>query len=308
MAKILVTGASGLLGANLIFDALERHDFVGVYHQHAMEIEGVTLISADLGQAGVALKLMQTYEPDWVVHTAAATNVETCEVDPEMAFQLNRDMTRFVAEAAQTIGAGLIHISTDAVFDGRRGNYVETDEVNPLSVYARSKWEAEQAVAVAHPDAAIIRTNIFGWNMQPKQSLAEMFLHHLENGKRCRGFTDVSVTTILVNDLVELLLKMIEAGLTGTYHVGGGECISKYEFGMRLAETFGLDGSLIEPISVDQMNFKAKRGNHLCMKGDKIEGALGIELPDVSGGLRRFREFRANGYAERLKTLSRRDA
>ncbi len=308
MAKILVTGASGLLGANLIFDALERHDFVGVYHQHTMEIEGITLISADLGQAGVALKLMQTYEPDWVVHAAAVTNMEACEVDPGMAFRLNRDMTQYVAEAARCVGAGLIHISTDAVFDGRRGNYVETDEVNPLSVYARSKWEAEQAVAAAHPDAVIVRTNIFGWNMQPKQSLAEMFLHYLENEERCRGFTDVSVTTILVNDLVELLLKMIEAGLTGTYHVGGGECISKYEFGMRLAETFGLDGSLIEPISVDQMNFKAKRGSHLCMKGDKIEGALGVELPDVSDGLRRFREFRANGYAERLKTLSRRDA
>jgi dTDP-4-dehydrorhamnose reductase len=306
MAKVLVTGASGLLGANLIFDGRGRHDFVGVYHQHAMEIDGAVLISADLSREGVARKLMRTHEPAWVVHTAAATNMEACEVDPGMAFRLNCDMTRFVAEASWSIGAGLIHISTDAVFDGRRGNYVETDEVNPLSVYARSKYEAEQAVATAHPEAAIVRTNIFGWNMQPKQSLAEMFLHHLEKGERCHGFTDVSVTTILVNDLVELLLKMIEAGLSGMYHVGGGECLSKYDFGLRLADTFGLDGTLIEPITVAQMNFKAKRGNHLCMKGDKIEAALGVELPDISGGLRRFRELRANGHAERLKMHSRR--
>ncbi len=308
MATVLVTGASGLLGANLIFDALERHDLVGVYHQHAMEVEGAALVSADLSQAGVARKLMQTYEPDWVIHTAAATNLEFCEADPEMAFRLNRDMARFVAEAAQAVGTGLIHISTDAVFDGQRGNYVETDAVNPLSVYARSKWEAEQVVADAHPTAAIVRTNFFGWNLQPKQSLAEMFLRHLENGERCRGFTDVSVTTILANDLVQLILKMIEQGLTGMYHVGGGECASKYDFGMRLAETFGLDGSLIEPVSVEQMNFKAKRAKQLCLQGAKIERELGVELPGVDSGLRRFLELRANGYVDRLKMHSRRAA
>lgn len=308
MARVLVTGASGLLGANLIFAALERHDFVGVYHQHAMEIEGATLVSADLSQAGVARKMMQTYEPDWVVHTAAATNVEACEDDPEMAFRLNRDMTRFVAEAARDVGAGLIHISTDAVFDGQRGNYIETDAVNPLSVYARSKWEAEQAAADAHPSAAIVRTNLFGWNLQAKQSLAEMFLHNLEKGNHCRGFIDVHVTTILVNDLVEIIMKMIETGLAGTYHVGGGECLSKYEFGLRLAEIFGLDGTLIEPISVAQMNFKAKRGEQLCMQGGKIEGALGVELPSVSSGLQRFYDLRANGYVDRLKMHSRRAA
>lgn len=308
MAKVLVTGASGLLGANLIFDGLGRHDFVGVYHQHVMEIDGVELISADLSREGAARKLMQIHEPDWVVHTAAATNMEVCEGNPQLAFRLNRDMAGYVAGAAQAVGAGLIHISTDAVFDGRGGNFAETDEVNPLSVYARSKWEGEQVVANAHPDAAIVRTNFYGWNLQSKQSLAEMFLHHLENGERCRGFTDVFVTTILVNDLAQLILEMIDQDLTGIYHVGGGECASKYDFGLRLAETFGLEGALIEPITVEQMNFKAKRAKQLCMQGAKIERELGVELPDISRGLQRFRELRTNGYAGRLKMHSRREA
>ena len=307
MAAVLVTGASGLLGANLILEALDRHQMLGVYHQHAMAVQGAEIVSADLSQAGAARDLLQTYKPDWVVHAAAATSLEMCEDDPEMAFRLNGDMAGYVAEAARQVDAGLIHISTDAVFDGQQGNYVETDKTHPLSVYAESKLAGERVVANAHPDAAILRTNFYGWNLQPKQSLAEMFLSHLEEGERCRGFTDVFVTTTLVNDLVELILKAIEAGVSGTYHAGGGECISKYEFGQRLAETFELDGSLIEPISVAQMNFRARRGRQLCMKGDKIERRLGIELPSVEAGLKRFRGLRENGYADRLKKHSRRE-
>ncbi len=306
MATVLVTGASGLLGANLILEALDHHQVVGVCYQHGMAVRGVEIVSADLSQADAARELLQIYQPEWVVHAAAATSLEMCQDDPEMAFRLNSDMAGYVAEAAREIDAGLIHISTDAVFDGQQGNYVETDETHPLSVYAESKLAGELAVTEAHHDAAIVRTNFYGWNMQPKQSLAEMFLGLLEARERCRGFTDVSVTTILVNDLVQVLLKMIGVGVSGTYHVGGGECIRKYDFGIRLAETFELDGSLIEPISVDQMNFKARRAKQLCMKGDKIERQLGIELPSVEAGLRRFRGLRENGYAERLKEHSRR--
>jgi dTDP-4-dehydrorhamnose reductase len=306
MANVLVTGASGLLGANLIVDALNEHNMIGIYHQHGMEIEGAEILSADLSQIDAARSVMQRCKPDWVVHAAAATSLEACENDPEMAFRLNRDMAGYVAEAAREVGAGLIHISTDAVFDGEKGAYVETDPPNPLSVYAQSKWAGEQVVLEAHPDAAIVRTNFFGWNLQPKQSLAEMFLDHLETGKRCRGFADVTVTTILVNDLVQLIMKMIEVGGSGTYHVGGGECVSKYDFGVRLAGVFGLDGSLIEPISVAEMNFKAKRANNLCMLGDKIEQALGVELPKIDDGLKRFRDLRTNKYADRLKKHSRR--
>ena len=307
MATVLVTGASGLLGANLIHDALDQHNIIGIYHHHALEIEGAKIISSDLSQADTVRHVMQTYEPDWVVHAAAATNLETCENNPEMAFRLNRDMAGTIAEAVREVDAGLIHISTDAVFDGQQGNYLEMDKPNPLSVYAESKWAGEQAVTAVHPDAAIVRTNFYGWNLQSKQSLAEMFLHHLENGERCRGFTDVTVSTILVNDLVQLIMKMIEVGISGTFHVGGGECVSKYEFGFRLANTFGLDGSLIEPISVAEMDFKARRANNLCMQGNKIERALGVGLPKINDGLNRFRDLRMNGYVDRLKKHSRRE-
>ncbi len=306
MATVLVTGASGLLGANLIIEALDDHQVVGVCYQHGMAVRGAEIVSADLSRAGVARELLQTYQPDWVVNAAAATSLEMCEDDPEMAFRLNGDMAGHVAEAAEQVDAGLIHISTDAVFDGQQGDYIESDEPHPLSVYAESKLAGERVVANEHPDAAIVRTNFYGWNLQPKQSLAEMFLGLLENGVRCRGFTDVFVNTILVNDLVQVLLKMIAAGVSGTYHVGGGECISKYDFGIHLAETFDLDGSLIEPISVDQMNFKARRAKQLCMKGDKIERKLGIKLPSIDAGLMRFRGLRENGYAECLKEYSRR--
>ncbi|MCJ7707996.1 MAG: SDR family oxidoreductase, partial [Anaerolineales bacterium] len=195
------------------------------------------------------------------------------------------------------------HISTDAVFDGERGGYTEDDEPHPTNVYGQSKLEGEQAVAAAHPEALIVRTNLYGWNAQDKQSLAEWFLSNLEAGKRCRGFTDVWFSPILVNDLGWLLFAMLEVGLTGVYHVAGSECASKYDFGLRLARIFGLDPSLVEPVGVGQAALRARRGRQLCLNVERAERALGASLPTVEEGLTRFRDLRESGHVQALKAL-----
>lgn len=304
----MVTGASGLLGANLVLTAIDDgHEVVAVCHRLPITLEGVDVVCADLSQPGIAQHLTSVHAPEWVVHCAAATNVDNCEEDPEMAFRLNRDMAGWMAEGAWLIGARLIHISTDAVFDGERGNYREDDTPNPINIYARSKLAGEKAVAAAHPEAAIVRTNIYGWNAQPKLSMAEWFLEQFEQGKRCPGFSDVWVTPILVNDLASLLLQMLEVKLSGVYHVVGDECVSKYEFGVRLAKIFGLDPSLIEPVSVNDAGLRAPRAQRMCLKGEKVTNSLGAQLPDVNTGLHRFCELRRDNFLTRLKGLVERD-
>lgn len=304
MATILITGAGGLLGANLVLDALASgHQVIAVDHQYPIRHPEVDSLAADLCQAGAAESILAAKRPDWVIHCAAATSVDGCEADPAMAFRLNRDMAGWAAEASRSVGARLVHISTDAVFDGERGGYTEDDEPHPINVYGRSKLEGEQAVAAAHPEALIVRTNLYGWNAQDKQSLAEWFLSNLEAGTRCPGFTDAWFTPILVNDLGRILFAMLEAELTGVYHVSGGECVSKYDFGVRLASKFGLDSALVRPSTRADSALRARRGDRLCLDCGRLARALGQSPPDLGRGLDRFMRQRREGRVQALKSL-----
>lgn len=176
MTRILVTGASGLLGGNLTLMALDKgHDIVAVCNQNPILLDTAEVVCADLSQSDEAEHVIKAYEPQWVFHCAAATNVDDCEVDQDRAFRLNHDMAAKVAHAAQLAGSRLVHISTDAVFDGVRGGYNEEDVPHPINVYGQSKLKGEFAVIAANPTAVIVRTNIYGWNPRSKPSLAEWF-------------------------------------------------------------------------------------------------------------------------------------
>ncbi len=305
MKRILVTGASGLLGANMVLEACERYEVISQYFKHSIHAEGFESIRADLSQPGAAKRLIEWAKPDWVIHCAAATNVDYCELNPEQAFLLNRDMAGWVAEAAWSAGARLVHISTDAVFDGQRGGYREVDPANPINVYGRSKLAGEEAVLAAHPKAIVVRTNIYGWNAQQKKSLAEWFLDHLEQGQSAPGFKDVWITPILVNDLADVLFLMLEAGLSGIYHVGGRECLSKYQFGRYIGRVFGLDTSLVRPVSVRDVGLKAARSPRLCLRNEKVEQSIGQQMQNVDKGIERFWELREkNDFYSRLKAMA----
>jgi dTDP-4-dehydrorhamnose reductase len=304
VAKLLVTGASGLLGSNLVLQAAENHQVTAVTHSFPLVSERVSVVRADMSQEDVALRVIEESGAEWVIHCAAWTTIDACESDPDGANRLNRDMAGYVARAAARTGARLIHISTDAIFDGKTGNYQEEDEPHPLSVYARSKLAGEHLVHQEYPQAMIARTNLFGWNVQPKNSLAEWFLERLESGEGCGGFTDVMYTPILVNDLADILLAMLEANLSGIYHTVGGECLSKYDFGVSLARIFQLDPGLIHPTSVEKVGLQAARGHHLCLSTEKICSALGITLPEVEEALEKFFTLRQNGFRERLKSMA----
>jgi dTDP-4-dehydrorhamnose reductase len=304
MATILITGAGGLLGANLVLDALASgHRVIAVDHQYPIRHPEVDSLAADLCQAGAAESILAAKRPDWVIHCAAATSVDGCEADPAMAFRLNRDMAQAVARGARAAGSRLVHISTDAVFDGERGGYREEDVPSPINVYGRSKLEGERAVAAADPQALIVRTNLYGWNAQDKQSLAEWFLSNLEAGKRCRGFTDVWFSPILVNDLGRLLFAMLEAGLAGVYHVAGGECVSKYDFGVLIARVFGFDPQLIRPAATPDGPPRARRGRQLCLRSLRIDALAGLRLPAAAEGLTRWKQLGEEGLAGRLRGL-----
>ena len=301
--RILITGASGLLGLNTALEAAKEHQVFGQVNSQRLNTTAFSVIQADLLVPGAIQRLMEHTQPDWVIHCAALANVDLCETDPQQAQQLNSEVPGELAEYVARGGARLIHVSTDAVFDGQVGDYREQDAPNPLGVYARSKLAGEQAVAASNPQAIIARVNLFGWSLFGKRSLAEFFYNNLSAKKPCMGFTDVFFCPMLANDLGMVFLKMLEAGLSGLYHTVGSQCLSKYEFGMQVARRFGFDESLVIPTSVEDSGLTAARSPNLTLRTDKLVHALGEPLPNVSTGLEKFYTQYQQGYPQQIRRL-----
>ncbi len=301
--RILITGTGGLLGLNLALELSRQHTVIGTDRKALMRQDVFESHQADLLSPDAVSQLMDAAEPDAVIHCAAMADVDACESDPERAARMNAELPGIFARHAARHGAQLVHISTDAVFDGQEGNYIEDDPTNPLSVYARTKLAGEYAVLDAMPGAVVTRVNLFGWSASGSRSLAEFFYHNLVAGNPLKGFTDVYFCPILVNDLASVFVEIFERRLSGLYHLVSPECMNKYQFGVMIAEKFGFDPNQIEPVSVDDFGLKAARSPRLTLNTGKLTAALGHPPPDVYSGLERFVALQQQGYPEKLKQM-----
>jgi dTDP-4-dehydrorhamnose reductase len=300
--RILVTGASGLLGLNLCLLMQSNHEIVGVDRSKLSNVP-FRLIRADLLDAEVEHRILDSVQPDWLIHCAAQANIDACEADPGQAQVLNSDLPGELAATCAHQGIRMVHLSTDAVFDGTRdGNYTEEDVPNPLSVYARTKLDSERAVLSANPEVIVARVNFFGWSLTGQRSLSEFFVNSLSAGQRVQGFTDVLFCPLFVADLAELLMKMLVKGLSGIYHVVGSESLTKYDFGVAIARKFGLDEQLISPVSVDESTLMASRSHNLRLSIHKLSTALGEPIPGVSTGLDKFYTQYQQGYPQKMRS------
>jgi dTDP-4-dehydrorhamnose reductase len=299
---LIVTGASGLLGASLVsFAANLGLSVVGLCHHHMIKIAGVPVYNADLTDRIATRAVIGHFKPSTIVHCAAVTNVDWCESHPKETEEVNVQATSFMAEMAAELGSGFVYISTDSVFDGKRGNYSERDAPAPLNVYAQSKLRGEKE-ALRHPSALVTRVSIYGWNVQNKESLAEWILRQLAEGKKVNGFTDVHFSPMLVNDFAEILMSMLDRQLSGIYHVVGAERISKYEFARRVAMIFGFKPERVVHTRVGDARLRAARPLDVSLNTEKVRLALGRTMPDVDSGLRRFRALQQSGYSQQLRS------
>ena len=281
------------MGSNLALHLKESgRKFLALCRNFPLGIPGVNSLAIDLRDREQVRSLMKRFRPSWIIHCAALTNVDWCEMNPTESYEMNGQVTRELARWAKQVGAGLLYISTDSVFDGQKGNYSEEDEPVPLNVYASSKLAGERAVQEEGVLSLIVRTNIYGWNIQNKQSLAEWILATLESGQPIPGFSDAFFTPILVNHLSEILLEMIDRQLTGLYHVAGSQACSKYEFALELADLFNSNKNLIKTTSLEDSSLKAPRPRNTSLRTTKVSETIGRPMPDLRAGIQRFKAIR----------------
>ncbi|MGH9709797.1 MAG: SDR family oxidoreductase, partial [Candidatus Acidiferrales bacterium] len=198
-------------------------------------------------------------------------------------------------------GARFVFISTDSVFDGRRGHYSEEDQPAPVNEYARTKLAAEEAVRKWLSDALIVRTNFYGWNFKQKSSLGEWMLERLVRREQLPAFANVRFNPLLVNHLGKIILNLVARGAKGVFHVAARNECSKHEFALMIAEIFGLDTGEVRPASVDDWGFNAQRPKNTTLAVDRISRFLRREMPSVEEGLRSFKQLLDIGYVAALK-------
>lgn len=298
---MLITGVSGLLGSNLAFNLSDRFEIAGTYHSNPMRFNGYECFPMDLKRADETWSIIRRVKPQMVIHCAAQTGVDYCEEQPEEAFRVNVEGTESLAKAAAHAGSKFVYISTDSIFDGETGGYREDAKPGPVNVYAESKLLGERATQSYAEDHLIIRTNIYGWNVRPKLSLAEWILDGLENGRQVPAFSDIYFSPILVNDLAEVLAEMVAADLTGIYHVAAADRCTKFDFARMVCQTFEKDPELVCSAGSEEVGLKALRPKDTSLDVTKVSKVLGKSMPTVSDGIRRFRLLKENGYVDRLR-------
>jgi len=284
MKRILITGGSGHLGSVFTRRMLKDYQVTSTYHKNLNFIEGCAHKYLDIRNYRDVADIFNLVRPELVINCAALANVDKCEEDTKMAWALNEEGVESIAQYTRKVNAKLVHISTDSVFDGERGNYNETDKAHPINIYAASKFQGERAATWAQ-EFLIIRTAFFG-----HKGLAKWVVDSLKEKKQIDMFRDVYFSPIFTEDLVDIIIKMCEKNLQGGYHVGGQGSWSKYKFGVYLARVMGLDPFLIKRVMVKTLKERVPRPKNLSLDVSKVERDLGIKMPTLTEGLKRFKE------------------
>jgi dTDP-4-dehydrorhamnose reductase len=234
--RILVTGAGGQLGTDLL-EAAERYEVIGAGHSEL-----------DVGDRDSVLAAVTSSSPDVVVNAAAWTAVDACESDPDRAFRVNAFGARNVAEAARLVGAHLVHVSTDYVFDGTKDSpYSEWDQPNPLSVYGRSKRAGEIEVMGLAPEAAIVRT---AWVCgRHGSNMVKTILRLAAQPGPLRFVDDQHGCPTFTEDLAAMLLFLGVGRRPGTFHVTNQGPTTWFQFARDVLSASGLDPGRVEPIA-----------------------------------------------------------
>jgi len=230
------------------------------------------------------------YQPDILIHTAGLTNVEECETNPNLAQTVNVDLAKNIAIACNNQGVKLVHISTDHLFLGDQEFSKEGSVTNPVNNYAKSKFLGEQQVLENCKDALIIRTNFYGWGTKYRQSFSDFILNKLKNNEQVDLFSDVFFTPILIDELSKRTHQLIDTGAIGVFNVVSSERVSKYEFGIKLANCFNLDVSLINAVSISHKPDLVKRPKDMSLSNNKLCQTLNCKISSISKQIQTLRQ------------------
>ena len=292
--KVLVTGANGLLGQELITLLLQREHIVIAASKGPSRLQSsiatrLTYQDLDITDGLAVQKVITEFKPDAIIHAAAMTQVDECELNKIDCYNINVTATRFVVEAAKEVNAKLLYVSTDFIFDGSAGPYSEEDQPKPLNYYGSTKLSAETEVMESGLHWAIARTVlVIGNAVGTRSNIISWVKDKLGKGERIKVVNDQFRTPTFTEDLAKGILLILEKNARGIYHISGKDLLTPYDIALKTAAHFRLDNSLIEKADVTSFSQPAVRPPRTGFHIDKARRDLGYEPLSFDEGLKKF--------------------
>lgn len=292
---LLLTGSTGFLGLRLGPALASRWRVVGA----ARTASGPDSVTMDLEDPESVRRAFESVRPDAVVHSGAMAKPDDCEREPERAARVNRDAARVLAGLCGRAGVRLVHLSTDLVFDGEKGMYSEDDPPNPISVYGRTKLEAEEAVLAAAPGAVVLRVaTLYGRPLGAARCFVDELRGKLSRGEPAGAFTDQWRSATAADFLHEPLLRLLDdPELEGVYHWGGAERVTRFELALALCRVFGWDERLVRPTRYADTRPPARRPRDSSLDSSRLAGLLGLAPVSLARG---FAALRADAESDKM--------
>lgn len=277
-----------MLGSYTATQAAERGwDVWATYSAHEVELPGVSMIQLDLSDLDRTVGAVERIRPDAIIHTAANAKPDDCELHKDRAFSANVTSAQNIFSAAEGVGAHIVHVSTDLVFNGEDNPYKTNDTPGPVNYYALTKLAAEVALFASSTTWAIARTSIiFGPRKFPfLASFSDNVIDSLKAGKTVNAFEDQVRAPIPAWNLADVLLEIADRRLTGIYHAVCPESCTRLAFAQKLAEVFDLDASLLNPTAMDDVQTPARRPKMLVLDTLSTQAALNTRLLSYEEGI-----------------------
>jgi len=278
MKSILITGANGLLGSHLCDVFYELGWNVFPVTRRTVSDFPIQYFVCDFHNPTNFSKLLLTHRPNFVIHAAANSNASDCENNSDDAEFSNVITTKIIAENCSEFSVPLVFISTDLVFDGKKGNYSETDEVNPQHVYGKTKLDAELFIQKTNKKYWIFRTSLLiGKSYSGSNGFLDGFINNLKSGKTFSAFIDEFRTALSARQSAQLIEKSLSLEIPfGLYHLSSDKKLNRYEIALQLAEKFNLDSKLVLKSKLSDFKGSPKRQPDVSMNNGKLKSALGV--------------------------------
>ncbi|NJO40042.1 MAG: NAD(P)-dependent oxidoreductase [Cyanobacteria bacterium CRU_2_1] len=264
MKKLLITGASGFLGWHLCQSAQAHWEVYGTYHAHPISLPGTALFQADLTDFRSLQLLIQTIQPDAIVHAAALSQPNACQANPEASHRINVMASWNLAGLCAESGIPIAFTSSELVFNGLNPPYREMDPVSPINLYGEQKVAAEIGILERCPDAVICRMPLMFGVAPYAQSFVQPFVERLRSGQVLNLFVDEIRTPVSGTSAAQGILLALDK-TKGRIHLGGKERLSRYEFGLMLIEVLQLTDVKINPCCQANVPMTAPRAPDLSM-------------------------------------------
>ena len=286
MKKILILGGSGFVSTNLIKYLPENWEIFATYNSNIIKSEKIKSFKINLLETPEKIiPIIQNIKPDYIIDTVAFPSVDFCEENHAIADKLHIHATKIISKISNEINSKLLFLSTDAVFEGQLNKkYIETEITNPVNYYGFTKLKAEKIVLASSKNNVVLRTAvIYGVGIQSR--FTNWILSYLRDKKPVDPFVDQFNSPTLVDDLSQVMLKILKNDISGLFHATGPTCVNRYDFAVMLAKEFNLDSNLVKPVTSSQKKQNAPRPISTCLNSSKLEEEINFTFRDLKTGI-----------------------